>query len=59
MLLKAFALMRFNNENLVSFLYSRVAEQVKTLQTQVLCSGWHAELGIAVRHVDHCELEEE
>ena len=43
MLLKAFALMRFNNENLVSFLYSRVAEQVKTLQTQVLCSGWRAE----------------
>ncbi|KAK8817431.1 hypothetical protein WA556_003323 [Blastocystis sp. ATCC 50177/Nand II] len=37
-LLKAFALMRFNNENLVSFLYSRVAEQVKTLQTQELLS---------------------
>ena len=59
MLLKAFALMRFNNENLVSFLYSRVAEQVKTLQTQVISRKGILIVGIAVCHVDHCELEEE
>lgn len=51
--------MRFNNENLVSFLYNRVAEQVKTLQTQVISRKGILIVGIAVCHVDHCELEEE
>ena len=37
--MKALTLMHYNNDALLSFLYARIAEQVKSLQTQVEGGG--------------------